>query len=115
MNCALHQSLSDKTGHLPRDRSYGGLWKGAVGVWALWDLIRPTSPFQSGADRLACPKMSLVCCHGFYPNIADMITVAIRNDNVFVSPDMYTFAAGDKLYIEAANRAIGDNSCSARC
>lgn len=56
-------------------------------------------------DRVAktFPKLPLVCCHGFYPNVADMLTVAFRNENVYVSPDMYTFAPGGNLYVEAAN------------
>ena len=34
--------------------------------------------------------------------------VAFRNENVFVSPDMYTFAPGGGLYVEAANGFMKD-------
>ena len=75
----------------------------------------PTTPDLRLNDPLAVdrvartfPKLPLVCCHGFYPNVADMVTVAFRNENVYVSPDMYTFAAGGKLYIEAANGPMKD-------
>ena len=75
----------------------------------------PTTPDLRLNDPLAVdrvartfPKLPLVCCHGFYPNVADMVTVAFRNENVYVSPDMYTFAAGGKLYIEAANGPMQD-------
>ena len=70
----------------------------------------PTTPDLRLNDPLAVdrvakmfPKLPLICCHGFYPDVATMITVAFRNENVFVSPDMYTFAPGGRLYIEAAN------------
>ena len=75
----------------------------------------PTTPDLRLNDPLAVdrvaktfPKLPLVCCHGFYPNVAEMVTVAFRNENVFVSPDMYTFAAGGKLYVEAANGFMKD-------
>ncbi|GJD43998.1 hypothetical protein AFCDBAGC_1860 [Methylobacterium cerastii] len=75
----------------------------------------PTTPDLRLNDPLAVdrvaktfPKLPLVCCHGFYPNVAEMVTVAFRNENVFVSPDMYTFAVGGKLYVEAANGFMKD-------
>ncbi|KOX40029.1 amidohydrolase [Streptomyces purpurogeneiscleroticus] len=75
----------------------------------------PTTPDLRLNDPLAVdrvaktfPKLPLVCCHGFYPNVADMVTVAFRNENVFVSPDMYTFAPGGGLYVEAANGFMKD-------
>lgn len=70
----------------------------------------PTTPDLRLNDPLAVdrvakifPKLTIICCHGFYPQVDLMLTVAFRNENVFVSPDMYTFAPGGKLYIEAAN------------
>ena len=70
----------------------------------------PTTPDLRLNDPLAVdrvartfPKLPIVCCHGFYPHVAEMVTVAFRNENVFVSPDMYTFAPGGGLYVEAAN------------
>lgn len=75
----------------------------------------PTTPDLRLNDPLAVdrvaksfPKLPLVCCHGFYPNVAEMVTVAFRNENVFVSPDMYTFAPGGSLYVEAANSFMRD-------
>jgi predicted TIM-barrel fold metal-dependent hydrolase len=70
----------------------------------------PTTPDLRLNDPLAVdrvaktfPKLPIVCCHGFYPYVDAMVTVAFRNENVYVSPDMYTFSPGGKLYIEAAN------------
>ncbi len=61
-------------------------------------------------DRLAAtfPKLPIVCSHGFYPNIDAILTVAFRHENVFVSPDMYTFAPGGGRYVEAANGFLRD-------
>jgi uncharacterized protein len=40
--------------------------------------------------------------------VAEMVTVAFRNENVFVSPDMYTFAPGAHVYVEAAKGFMRD-------
>lgn len=53
------------------------------------------------------PKLAIVCCHGFWPRIDDMLAVAFRHENVFVSPDMYVFAPGGGRYVEAANGFLG--------
>ena len=65
--------------------------------------LRLNDPFA--VDRVAkmFPTLPIVCSHGFYPHVREMVTVAFRNENVFVSPDMYTFAPGGRLYVEAAN------------
>ena len=75
----------------------------------------PTTPDLRLNDPLAVdrvakifPKLPIVCCHGFYPHVDLMVTVAFRNENVYVSPDMYTFAPGGKLYVEAANSYMKD-------
>lgn len=70
--------------------------------------LRLNDPYA--VDRVAklFPSLPIVCCHGFYPHAAEMITVAFRNENVFVSPDMYTFAPGGGLYVEAANGFMKD-------
>jgi uncharacterized protein len=75
----------------------------------------PTTPDLSFNDPLAVdnvaktfPKLKIICCHGFYPNVQGMIQVAFRNENVFVSPDMYTFLPHGDLYIQAANHFMKD-------
>lgn len=81
----------------------------ALGVPALV-MSGPTTPdlrFNDplAVDRLAAlfPTLPIVCCHGFYPNVDAILTVAFRHENVYVSPDMYTFAPGGGRYAEAAN------------
>lgn len=70
--------------------------------------LRLNDPFA--IDRLAgqFPKLTIVVCHGCYPHVDAMVGVAFRRENVFVSPDMYMFAPGGKLYIEAANGFMQD-------
>ena len=87
---------------------------GELGVPA-FVMSGPTTPDLRLNDPLAVdrvartfPKLPIVCCHGFYPRVAEMVTVAFRNENVFVSPDMYTFAPGGGLYVEAANGFLRD-------
>ena len=70
----------------------------------------PTTPDLAFNDPLAIdnvartfPKLPIVCCHGFYPRVADIVAVAFRHENVLVSPDMYLFSPGGGLYVEAAN------------
>ncbi len=75
----------------------------------------PTTPDLAFNDPLAIdnvartfPTLPIVCCHGFYPNIDAMIGVAFRNENVFVSPDMYLFAPGGGRYADAARGFMSD-------
>jgi predicted TIM-barrel fold metal-dependent hydrolase len=65
-------------------------------------------PFAVDVVARIFPKLPIVCCHGFYPRVADMVAVAFRNENVFVSPDMYLFSPGGRLYVEAANGFMRD-------
>lgn len=70
----------------------------------------PTTPDLALNDPLAVdrvardfPTLRIVCCHGFWPRVDDMLAVAFRYENVFVSPDMYVFAPGGERYVQAAN------------
>jgi uncharacterized protein len=78
-------------------------------------LSGPTTPDLTlndpfAIDRVAAqfPKLQIVVCHGCYPHVDAMVAVAFRRENVFVSPDMYMFSPGGKLYIEAANGFMQD-------
>lgn len=75
----------------------------------------PTTPDLSNNEPRAIarvakafPKLSIVVCHGCYPFVNEMISVALMHENVFVSPDMYTFMPGGNLYVEAANGFMDD-------
>lgn len=54
------------------------------------------------------PHVPIVCYHGFYPYVNEMIGVAFRYENVHLVPDMYLFMPGGHLYVEAANGFLRD-------
>jgi hypothetical protein len=62
-----------------------------------------TDPTPVGRIARAFPNLPIVCYHGFYPYVNEMIGIAFRYENVYVVPDMYVFLPGGSLYIEAAN------------
>lgn len=65
-------------------------------------------PAAVGRVARAFPGLSIVCYHGFYPRVDELVGVAFRYENVFLVPDMYLFAPGGKLYVEAANGVLQD-------
>ena len=64
------------------------------------DMVQPSAV---GHVARAFPNLAIVCYHGFYPFVSEIIGVAFRWTNVFIVPDMYIFAPGGGLYVEAAN------------
>lgn len=70
--------------------------------------LRRNDPLTVDRVAHAFPTLSIVCCHAFYPRIDEMIGVAFRNENVFVSPDMYFFAPGGARYADAASGFLAD-------
>jgi len=67
-----------------------------------------TDPAPVGRIARAFPNLSIVCYHGFYPYVNEIIGVAFRYENVYIVPDMYIFLPGGRLYIEAANGFMKD-------
>jgi predicted TIM-barrel fold metal-dependent hydrolase len=65
-------------------------------------------PSAVGRVARAFPRLSIICYHGFYPFVNEMIGVALRYENVFVVADMYIFLPGGRLYVEAANGFMAD-------
>jgi len=61
-------------------------------------------------DRIAArhPKLQIIAAHGSWPWITEILGVAFRRANVWVSPDMYLFLPGGQLYVEAANGYLQD-------
>lgn len=75
----------------------------------------PTTPDLAFNDPRAVDRLAkqfkdvpFIVSHGLYPYIDEAIAVAFRNENVFLSPDMYMFAPGGRLYAEAANGFMAD-------
>ena len=67
------------------------------------DMVRPAAV---GHVARAFPNLTIVCYHGFYPFVNEIIGVAFRWTNVVIVPDMYIFAPGGGLYVEAANGCL---------
>lgn len=65
-------------------------------------------PSAVGRVARAFPQLQIVCYHGFYPRVDEIVGVAFRYENVHLVPDMYLFAPGGKLYFEAANGVLQD-------
>lgn len=61
------------------------------------------NPAAIGRVARAFPALSIICYHGFYPYVNEIIGVAFRYENVCIVPDMYIFLPGGTLYVEAAN------------
>lgn len=69
---------------------------------------RFNDPAPVAAVARAFPQLSIVCYHGFWPNVQQALGLAFRYPNVFLVPDMYLFVAGSSAYVEAANGFLGD-------
>lgn len=65
--------------------------------------LEMVNPASVGHVARAFPNLSIICYHGFYPYVNEIIGVALRYENVVIVPDMYIFVPGGSLYVEAAN------------
>ncbi len=54
------------------------------------------------------PRLSIVVGHGCWPFTNEMLGVAYRHENVFVSPDAYLFMPGSEVFVEAAKGFLQD-------
>lgn len=54
------------------------------------------------------PALNIICFHGYYPYVNEIIGAAFRYKNIYLVPDMYIFQPGSHLYVEAANSFLGD-------
>jgi uncharacterized protein len=69
-------------------------------------------------DRVAgdFPQLRMVVSHGGWPWVSEILHVAFRRPNVYVSPDMYLHEApGWEEYIKAANGFLADRFIYASC
>lgn len=65
-------------------------------------------PSAVGRVARAFPNLQIVVHHGLWPKVQEIIGVAFRYANVHVVPDMYIFAPGGHLYVDAANGFMRD-------
>ncbi len=70
--------------------------------------IDHTNPVHIDHVASRFPRLKIVCAHACWPYVLEMIAVAQRYRNVFVSPDGYTFRPGGNLYALSADRYIED-------
>jgi predicted TIM-barrel fold metal-dependent hydrolase len=63
-------------------------------------------PTAVGRVARAFPRLNIVCYHGFWPRAAEIVGIAFRYGNVHLCPDMYLFAPGSGVYVEAANGVL---------
>ena len=70
--------------------------------------IALTDPAHIDGVASRFPDLKIVAGHGCWPYVAEIVAVAFKHQNVFVSPDLYTFVAGAALYVEAANTFMAD-------
>ncbi|UOA08142.1 amidohydrolase family protein [Methylobacter sp. S3L5C] len=75
----------------------------------------PTTPdfdyaHPNAVARLArkYPLLKIICFHGYYPFVNEIIGAAFRYANIYLVPDMYIFQPGSTLYVEAANSCLGE-------
>lgn len=70
-----------------------------------------TYSMPTAVDHVAIefPRMRILVYHGGWPWAAPMIHVAMRRDNVYLSPDMYMMnTPGSQDFISAANYTLPD-------
>lgn len=65
-------------------------------------------PNRLAAVARAFPQLKIVCYHGYWPNVAQLLGVAFRYENIFAVPDMYVFMPGSEAFVAAANGFLGD-------
>lgn len=70
--------------------------------------IDHTRPLHIDHVAREFPRLRIVCAHACWPYVLEMIGVAQRYRNVFVSPDGYTFRPGGDLYALSAERYLVD-------
>jgi predicted TIM-barrel fold metal-dependent hydrolase len=54
------------------------------------------------------PQLDIVCGHACWPFVEEMIGVAFKHENVYISPDLYTFNCWADQYVKAANTFLQD-------
>ncbi len=67
-----------------------------------------TDPAHIDAVATQFPGLKIVCGHGCWPYVNEIIAVAFKHPTVYVSPDVYHFVPGSAAYVEAANGFMAD-------
>lgn len=67
-----------------------------------------TDPAHIDQVATQFPSLKIVCGHGCWPYVFEVIAVAFKHPNVYVSPDIYHFVPGGDAYVQAANGFMAD-------
>lgn len=70
--------------------------------------IEDTHPRYVQAVARDFPNLSIVCGHACWPFFAELLGVAYRHENIYVSADAYLFMPGGELLVQAANGFLQD-------
>lgn len=65
-------------------------------------------PGRLAAVARAFPQLRIICYHGYWPNVHQLLGVAFRYENILAVPDMYLFLPGSEAFVAAANGYLGD-------
>ena len=70
--------------------------------------INATHPVYFDQVATRYPELKMVIGHGAWPWVNEIIAVAFKHPNVYVSPDVYLFMPGADDYVKAANLPLID-------
>lgn len=70
--------------------------------------IEDTHPRHVQGVARDFPDLPIVCGHACWPFFAELLGVAYRHENVYVSADAYLFMPGGELLVQAANGFLQD-------
>jgi len=70
--------------------------------------IEDTHPKYIQQVAVDFPKLDLICGHGCWPYVQEIIGVAFKHSNVYVAPDAYIFMPGGSAYVEATAGFMAD-------
>ena len=71
-----------------------------VGKWS-----NPASVHNVAVDL---PELEIVCSHGVWPQVTELIALAYRHQNVYLEASIYEFLPGSAPLFEAANGILQD-------
>jgi uncharacterized protein len=61
-------------------------------------------------DQLAeeFPDLKVVCSHGVWPQVTELLALIYAHDNVYLEPSIYEFLPGGDLFVQYANEVSAD-------
>ncbi len=70
------------------------------GIYAGFDIgANDWPPLDRVLQRF--PEMKVILAHGGYPRVLDALALVSKHPNLYISPDIYCFFPGGRLYVES--------------